>query len=252
MTRPRLSIIVATFNAAGLLPACLASIRAQAFDAWELLVVDGGSSDGTVDLIRQHADIIAYWHSHPDKGIYDAWNQAVAQARGDYVCFLGADDAWSDPAALQAMFDAIAARGHDPDLVSARGRVVAEDGRPLATIGTRWDFRGLRRRMLICHPGSFHHRRLFEALGPFDTQYRIAADYDWMLRLPASTDALFVDRVVLQIRDGGVSRRRRLRTMSEHWHIQARHPRVGKVRATLAYVDRLWRIPVARILGMYY
>jgi glycosyltransferase involved in cell wall biosynthesis len=249
---PRLSIIVATWNAASTLERCLLSITGQAFADWELLIADGASTDGTAEVIRRFEERIGWWQSRRDDGIYDAWNQAVAQARGEYVCFLGADDAWSDPAALQALFDAIDAQGQAPDLVSARGLVIAQDERPLATIGARWDYLGVRRRMLICHPGAFHRRTLFESLGPFDTRYRIAADYDWILRLPASTRHLFVDRIVVHIQDGGASRKRRLRTTAEHWRIQARNPRVGRIRATLTYLDRLWRIPVARLLGLYY
>lgn len=248
--QPRLSIIVATFNAAASLKRCLQSIFDQTFDDWELLIVDGASTDDTIDIIRRHADRIAYWHSHPDAGIYDAWNQALAQARGEFVCFLGADDAWSNSGALQVIFEAIGEL--QPDLVSAKGLVIDSEMRPLGTIGRPWEYKRVRRRMRICHPGAFHRRRLFETIGPFDTQFRIAADYDWILRLPASTHHIFLDRVVVHIQDGGVSRRRRGQVMVEYWNIQARNPRVGKIRATLTYLDRMWRAPLARLLGLHY
>ena len=97
---PRLSIVIATWNAARTFEQCLLSITGQAFTDWELLVADGGSTDGTVDLIRKYEDRIAWWQSQRDGGIYDAWNQAIPHARGEYVCFLGADDAWVDDQAL--------------------------------------------------------------------------------------------------------------------------------------------------------
>ena len=94
MNHPTVSIIVATFNAEVTLERCLQSIFDQAATQWELMVVDGGSSDRTVESSGANSDRITYWHSKPDAGIYDAWNQALERARGDYVCFLGADDAW--------------------------------------------------------------------------------------------------------------------------------------------------------------
>jgi glycosyltransferase involved in cell wall biosynthesis len=247
---PRLSIIVATWNAARTFKRCLDSIIAQDFTDWELLVVDGASTDGTIDLIREHEAHLAWWQSKKDNGVYDAWNQALAHARGEFICFLGADDAWSDPGALQVIFEAIGEL--EPNLVSAKGLVIDADSQPLGTVGRPWDYKRLRRRMRICHPGALFRRRVFETLGPFDTRYRIAADYEWMLRLPASTPHLFIDRVIVRIQDGGVSRRYRRQTMAEYWNIQARSPRVGKIRATLTYLDRMWRRPVARLLGLYY
>ena len=249
MNTPKVSIIVATYNAAETLASCLQSIIDQTFQSWELIVADGGSRDATIDIIRKHAVHIAHWHSHPDHGIYDAWNQALGKASGEYVCFLGADDAWSDSQALQALFEALDKQS--PDLVSAQGLVIDDNGLPLGIIGRAWDYNGLRRRMLICHPGALHRRQLFDEFGSFDTRYRIAADYDWMLRLPPSTSSLFIDRVVVRIQNGGVSRQRR-RTNAEYWLIQARSARVGRVRASLTYLDRMWRPTAARMLGRHY
>lgn len=247
---PQLSIIIATWQAASTLERALRSIVGQSFKDWELLISDGSSTDGTVDLIRKYETSIAWWQSRKDEGIYDAWNQALPHARGEYVCFLGADDAWSDRGALQAVFEAIDER--QLDLVTAKGRAVDADARVLGTIGRRWDYKGLRRRMLICHPGALFRRQLFESIGLFDSSYKIAADYEWMLRLPASIRYLFVDRIVVQIQDDGTSRRSWKQTLNEYWRIQARSPRVGKLRATLTYIDRLWRKPVAKLLRIHY
>ena len=95
---PRLSIIIATWQAASTFERCLDSIIEQDFKDWELLIADGNSDDGTVDLIRNYEPHIAWWQSKEDGGIYDAWNQALGQARGEYVCFLVADDDWSESA----------------------------------------------------------------------------------------------------------------------------------------------------------
>lgn len=245
---PRLSIVLATWNAAATLERCLRSIVAQTSADWEIVLADGGSTDGTLDIVRAYRAHLAHWHSHPDAGIYDAWNQALEHARGEYVCFLGADDAWHDADALQRVFARI---GHgEYDLVTGRGLLVDADGRAIESFGRPWSYRGVGRRMTICHPGALHRRELFARFGRFDTGYRISADYDFLLRLPADLRTLHVDAVLVDVCDGGVSRDHRWAMLRERYRAQAKCPRVGRVRASLNYLDKLWRIPVAMALGM--
>lgn len=248
MNTPRLSIVVATFNAARVLPACIASIRAQTFGAWELLVVDGGSSDGTVDIIGQHSNIIRYWHSHRDQGIYDAWNQALDCCKGEYVAFLGADDVWHEPDTLAHVFSRIG--NGQFDLVTGRGVLIGNDGVPAGEFGLGWDYRKVARRMTVCHPGALHRRDLFSRFGKFDISYRISADYEFLLRLPADVRSLYIPSTLVDVADGGISRTRRWLMLRERYRAQANCARVGRVRAALNYVDKLWRIPVAKVLGI--
>ena len=250
MNPPTVSIIVATFNAEVTLERCLQSIFDQTTTRWELLVIDGGSSDRTVEIIRAHSDRIAYWHSKPDAGIYDAWNRALERARGDYVCFLGADDAWADEQALQLLLDA--ANEHRPDLVSAKGLLVDERLKPCGVIGAPWDYRAIRRRMRICHPGALFRRDLFRTFGRFDTRYRIVADYDWLLRLPQSATSYFLDRIVITVGHAGVSRKQVWRRLRERRQAHIRCPRIGPGLAYLYWLDKLWRMPVARLFGLQY
>lgn len=247
-TTPRLSIIVATFNAARHIQHCLDSIDAQEFSARELIVVDGGSSDGTVDILRRRSARIHYWHSRPDMGIYDAWNQALQHARGEYVAFLGVDDALHAPDTLMRVFDAIGDR--EFDLVTGRGHLIGHNGTLLHEFGRPWDYRRVARKMTICHPGSLHRRELFTRFGLFDTSYRITADYDFLLRLPPDLRTLHIDAPLADIADGGISRDRRWQMLRERHRAQARCPRAGPVRATLNLADKLWRVPVGKVLGI--
>jgi len=248
MPSPRLSVIVATFNAARHIQRCLDSIDAQEFSAREVIVIDGGSSDGTADILRNNSERIHYWHSRPDKGIYDAWNQALPHARGEYIAFLGADDAWHAPDTLRRVFDAIGAR--ELDLVTGRGHLVDESGKLLHEFGRAWDYRKVARKMTICHPGSLHRKDLFDRFGCFDTGYRITADYDFLLRLPRDLRTLHLDMPLADIEDGGISRDRRWLMLRERYRVQASCPRVGPVRAAINLADKLWRIPVGKLLGI--
>lgn len=245
---PRLSIVIATYDAAQTLERCLNSIISQTFTDWELIVADGGSSDGTIDILCAHAAHIAHWHSHRDTGIYDAWNQALCRAAGEYVAFLGSDDTWHAQDTLRMVFEAIGDRQFD--LVTGRGNLVDCDGRFLQEFGHAWDYRKVARRMTVCHPGALHRRNLFDRFGVFDTRYRISADYDFLLRLPLDIRTLFVGQPLVDVADGGISRDRRWLMLGERYRAQANCPRIGQVRAALNYIDKLWRIPVANAFGI--
>ncbi len=104
--------------------------------------------------------------------------------------------------------------------------------------------------MTICHPGALHRRDLFQRFGSFDTSYRIGADYDYLLRLPSDIRSLHLDILLADIADDGISRNRRWLMLSERYRAQANCPRIGRVRAALNYVDKCWRIPVGKILGI--
>lgn len=247
-SNPRLSIIIATWNAAKTLERCLASITAQTFTGWELLIRDGGSTDATLSIIEKYQSNVTWWESAPDDGIYDAWNQALAHARGEYVCFLGADDAWADARSLETLFAAIC--NHPCDLVSARGRVVDPSTGKTTIIGAAWDYRRMGRRMVVCHPGLLHRRELFDTYGLFDASYRITGDLDFLLRLPKTIETLHVDAVTVEVEAGGVSRQNVLARLKEQRIALARCPRYGPLRARIAWLDKLWRYPIAQMFGI--
>jgi glycosyltransferase involved in cell wall biosynthesis len=248
MSISRLSIVIATFNAAPTLKRCLQTIIGQTFRDWELIIADGGSTDATLNILGRYESHISHWHSGPDVGIYDAWNQALAHACGEYVCFLGADDAWHEPSTLERVFRSVGDEQYD--LVTGRGVLVDGNGRAYHEFGSAWDYKKVMRRMTICHPGALHRRDLFQRLGTFDTSYRISADYAFLLRLPADSRVLHLDIPIADVADGGISRDNRWLMLRERYRAQASCPRVGPVRAALNYVDKLWRIPAAKVLGI--
>ncbi|WP_317169476.1 glycosyltransferase [Mucilaginibacter humi] len=91
-TPPAISIIIVTYNAAGTLQVCLDSIYKQQYPSLKIIIIDGNSTDGTVDIIKANINKIHYWQSEPDAGVYDAMNKAVKHLTGDWVYFIGADD----------------------------------------------------------------------------------------------------------------------------------------------------------------
>jgi len=118
--RPLVTVVTAVFNGQPYLEGCLESVLRQDYPNIEHIVMDGGSSDGTLDVLRHYDDRIAFWKSGPDKGVYDAWNKALAEASGEWISFLGADDELL-PGAVSA-YVALAAMHPEAEYLSSRVR----------------------------------------------------------------------------------------------------------------------------------
>lgn len=201
--QPLITIITATYNAAEHLPAAIKAIRAQTYANFEWILIDGNSVDGTQDHFRNHEDVIAYWLSEPDRGIYDAWNKGLRLARGEWVCFLGADDQLM-PDGL-ALLVALAQQSLAPfDFIC--GRVAFYRGDVLVrTIGRPWDWHRFKAFMSVAHTGALHHRSYFNHYGEFDSSFKISGDYELLLRSGPNLKAGFVDKVVARMQVGGQS-----------------------------------------------
>jgi glycosyltransferase involved in cell wall biosynthesis len=207
--RPLISIVVATRDCAETIDRCFRSVVGQTYPHVELVVIDGGSTDGTVSIIERYETEIAYWETKPDRGIYDAWNKALDHVSGDWVLFLGADDQFAGAAALAGIEQA--ASEADPRIRVVYGELdtVARDGAVLRRDGEPWPNvrAAFRNGMSIPHSATLHRRQLFEIVGRFDESYRIAGDYELLLRELIDRDALFVPGVLVRKGAGGLSDR---------------------------------------------
>lgn len=202
--KPLLSIITATFNAAKDLPITIESIRALNYPNIEWIVVDGASKDASVELLRANEDVIDYWVSERDSGIYDAWNKGVQLATGEWISFLGAGDAYA-PNAIDIYMDAILASSAELDFVSSRTKLVDGSGKMLCIFGAPYRWEELRTKyMVFANNSALHHRRIFGKHGLFDTTYASASDYDFFLRCgPLKT--IYLDVVTSDMLEGGIS-----------------------------------------------
>jgi glycosyltransferase involved in cell wall biosynthesis len=199
---PLVTVITAVYNGKADLADCLESVAQQDYPNLEHIVMDGSSLDGTVDLLRQYDDRIAYWQSEPDRGVYDAWNKGLREARGEWICFLGVDDMFL-PGAVTA-YMALAAKNPDAEYLSSRVNWVHPSGYS-RTLGKPWTWREFSRYMCTAHVGSMHHRRLFDRLGVYDTSYKSAADYELLLRARGRLKTAFLPATTISMRAGGVS-----------------------------------------------
>jgi glycosyltransferase involved in cell wall biosynthesis len=200
--RPLVTVVTAVFNGQAYLAGCLESVLRQDYPNIEHIVLDGGSSDGTVDVLRQYDDRIAYWKSEPDKGVYDAWNKALVEARGEWICFLGVDDELL-PGALSA-YMALAANNPQAEYLSSQVSWAHPSGYE-RTSGKPWAWPEFSRWMCVAHVGSMHRRTLYDRLGAYDTSYPSAADYELLLRARGQLNAAYMPITTVMMRAGGVS-----------------------------------------------
>lgn len=205
----KISIITAVFNSCDTIADTLASVLEQTHADIEWIVIDGGSTDGTLDILHIHTDRIAVLVSEPDHGIYDALNKGLLRATGEVVGFLHADDVYADATVLEN----IAAAFSDRTVGAAYGDLVyvrRDAPRQVLRYWRAGEFvrEKLKQGWMPPHPTFYARRSLYERLGGFDTGYRIAADYDCMLRFLQSGMAVhYIPRVLVRMRTGGASNR---------------------------------------------
>lgn len=205
-----LSLITACYNSAATLPETLMSVSRQRNIKFEYLLIDGASSDATVDLIRNAGRIVTDWISEPDAGIYHALNKGIARASGEVVGFLHADDVFADDLVL----DRIAKVFADPEVDACYGDLVyvrRDDPTQVIRYWRAEEYQPgrLRRGWMPPHPTVYVRRPLYEKHGDFDTSYQIAADYDCMLRLLSRMRGrvVYIPEVLVRMRVGGASNR---------------------------------------------
>ncbi len=205
---PLISIVVAVYNGAKTLQQCVDSISHQTYPNKELIIIDGGSLDGTVELLKLNQENIAYWISEPDRGIYNAWNKGVSQASGEWICFLGADDYFWDARVLNQVASQLATIPPNINVAYGQIMLLSSDGEKLYAIGEPWGAvqNRFKQLMSIPHPGAMHRASLFRKYGNFDEAFRIAGDYEFLLRELKSNDAMFMPNLItIGMRQGGVS-----------------------------------------------
>lgn len=198
-----ISIIIATYNAQSVIEDCLNSIFQQELNDIEVILVDGASSDKTVELVKAHP-LVCKIFSEKDDGIYDAWNTGVALAEGEWLMFVGADDLLTQDL-LQTLKLEIQRSCRSVNYISGRNKMILNDGALQKFIGAEVTKSGLLKNMVAAHVGSLHHRSLFLISGLFNKNYKIAGDYEFLLRNVEFLVPRFLPIIFCEAKIGGVS-----------------------------------------------
>uniref|UniRef100_UPI003F71C19F glycosyltransferase family 2 protein n=1 Tax=Dyadobacter sp. TaxID=1914288 RepID=UPI003F71C19F len=204
MQSPKITIITVVRNGEQYLETTITSILEQTYPNIEYIIIDGNSTDGTVDIIRRYSDKLHYWISEKDKGIYDAMNKGVRASTGDWLLFINADDFLADK---NSIADSIPHLTKTPHKI-AYGDIIYRypDGTD-KQYGVAWPDLKKRFRdvaMYLAHQATFHARSLFQER-LFDTSYKIAGDYDFLLSHLKDHDATYFPVTVAIMRTGGLS-----------------------------------------------
>lgn len=204
---PHVTVVTVVRNAREALAGTVESVLAQTHRPLDYLVLDGASTDGTLDLLRRYEGRLRYW-SEPDRGIYDAMNHALPRIeRADsYVFFLNADDRFVAPDSVANVM----ARAGGADFVHCLLELRDDARHTREVVGAPVTLADLTLQNRCGHQMIFCRRALFDAVGAFDLRYPIAADYDWVLRVfqHAGITKQFVPEVAASMGAGGVSQRR--------------------------------------------
>jgi GT2 family glycosyltransferase len=251
---PIVSVVTVARNAAGTISRTIGSVQEQSFSSIEQIFVDGGSNDGTLEIIRAFARPQDYWISETDRGISDAFNKGVSLARGRFILILNADD-WLSLDQVENAVAALEQSGADfvfGDLIFYEGErpVFRYRGDPHygRVIHRRWPSVG--------HPTVLVERCAFERIGLFDPAYRNAMDYDWLLRLHrAGGRGVHCPRIVAHMTHDGVSNLQFARTIEEVRQITVAHgrsPLVAMIEAHARQFKTATAQPVKRHMRPLY
>ena len=204
----KLSIITVCYNSAATIRDAVDSVLAQEGIGLEYIVIDGGSTDGTLDVLRSYGERIARLVSEPDEGIYDAMNKGVSLATGDVVGILNSDDYYADSEVLSA----VAAAFEDSDVDCVFGDLDYVDAEETNRVVRAWRSKpyepgAFRRGWHPAHPSFFVRHSVYERFGLFDTNLKIAADYEFMLRVleREQLSSVYLPEVIVKMRMGGAS-----------------------------------------------
>ncbi len=189
---PLVTVVTPSFNQARFLEATIESVLTQDYPRIEYIVLDGGSTDGTVDILRRHTDRLATWASEPDRGQTDAINRGFGMAAGDILAYLNSDDIYR-PGAVS---DAVAFLQAHPEIGMVHGEAhyIDEAGRAVARFpSARTDHRDLRRGApRIAQQAAFFRTVVWKMVGPLDPTFHYAMDYDLWIRISAVTSLAYV------------------------------------------------------------
>ena len=203
----KISIITAVLNNRRFLEESILSVTSQSYKEIEFIIVDGGSTDGSIDIIKKHENQISGWISEPDEGLYDAMNKGINMSSGDVIGFLNSDDIYNSNETIEkvmSVFTKTKSASCYGDMV-----YVSPDLKKVIRYWKTGEYseKLINNGILLPHPGFFARKDLFDENGIFNKKFRISADYDLILRFMRSEDfsTVYIPEILVKMRTGGVS-----------------------------------------------
>ncbi|MDD5598543.1 MAG: glycosyltransferase family 2 protein [Victivallaceae bacterium] len=210
----KISIITVCYNSAEYLEEAVKSVLSQDYDNFEYIIIDGGSTDGTLDIIRKYEDRLAYWISEPDKGLYDAMNKGIAQASGDLIGIINSDDYYL-PGTFRKVAAAFENKSLDDNIFW--GDIMHGDERVLG-----WREWNVKRGAFAPHPSMFCPKKIYDRIGAYSLDYKILADYDFMYRAVNyhHINHIYLPEPIAFFRPGGLASQNILPSLKEELKVK--------------------------------
>jgi len=201
LEKPLISIITVVFNGVNTLEDTIISVINQSYKNIEYIIIDGGSTDGTVDLIRKYESQISYWISKPDGGIYDAMNKGIDKSSGVLIGIINADD-WYESNAIEKIVNNYL---KEPDIDVFHGMIRYINNNNIVSAIIGFNSITLEEKM-IQHPSCFVNKKVYDSFGKYNLKYRYAADYEFMLKIYGNkVKFYFIEEIIANFREGGAS-----------------------------------------------
>ncbi|MEQ9188115.1 MAG: glycosyltransferase family 2 protein [Cryomorphaceae bacterium] len=246
----KISLITSAYNSASTIRDTLASVRMQKNVNLEYIVVDGGSSDETMEIVAEFDDIVSCSISEPDNGIYDALNKGLFLATGDAVGFLHSDDMFAHDLVLKTVVDAFTASGAD----AVYGNLDYVHREDPGRVHRKWRSKPFQVSLFVrgwmpAHPTFYLKREHYEAYGGYDTSFRQSADYELMLRMLLTHElkAEYIPNVMIKMRTGGASNA----SFSNRWKANQEDARAWKKNGKKMSLLTRIRKPLSKIAQFF-
>lgn len=224
---PKFSIITVTFNAAETIEDTIQSVITQTYKNIEYIIIDGGSKDSTMDIVKKYSQHISCVISEPDNGLYDAMNKGIKVSTGDYLCFLNSGDCLHEDDTLLNIVHSIRGCQSLPDVIYGETEIVNSEGhflrmRRLST-PEHLSWKSFRNGMLVCHQAFFAKRELaIEEL--YNLKYRFSADFDWCIRIMKKSKVLHNSHLtIIDYLNEGMTTRNHRASLKERFRIMCKH-----------------------------
>lgn len=250
---PLVSVVTVCLNAEKFIEQCMQSVLSQESENFEYIVIDGGSTDGTVDIIRKYENKLAYWHSKQDRGLAHAFNLGVEHSRGQWLLFLNSDDFFVSSSVLSDISEMLQ-ENSGADVVFGQIQLVSRETRAEllnAPMGMDFKWNSYLLRDTIPHPAAFTSRDLFRRIGLFSEDFRIAVDYEHYLRAGRGLHAIHEPVLVSCMREGGMSKRNRLAALREWRKAHLVNNTLSRILVRILYIMLVSHMFVKQIWAGY-
>jgi len=222
MILPKLSVITVVYNSEQFIERTIQSVLGQTYSNIEYIIIDGGSSDKTIDLIKKYNSLSGNWISEKDNGLYDAMNKGLLRVTGDYVCFLNSGDTFFSNDTIENVFSGIS---EHPDVIYGETMIVDSEGNEIGLRRLKTPenltWKSFKKGMLVCHQSIYVKSAIAEN---YNLKYKYSADFDWVLKVLKNAKTIHNSSLVLtRFLDGGINKKNIRKGLYERFKIMAKN-----------------------------